>query len=242
MMKKYLIIILILSVSCNSNVESNSEWINLFDGSSKDGWIGRDGSDLHSGWKIIDSVLTLNKQGADDYIKTDIIYGSEMFDNFELYVEWKIPVGGNSGIFYHIQENNGGSPEYQLIDDINYASIHDLEPYNKSVGFENPSKLHPLQQTASDYGMYEANSKIKVFNPAGEWNSSRIIFTEKEVEYWLNGKKVLSFTPWSDDWYERKNSGMYRDNKDYGESRTGYIGFQDYGDDLWLRNIKIRKL
>ena len=90
--------------------------------------------------------------------------------------------------------------------------------------------------------MYEANSKIKVFNPAGEWNSSRIIFTEKEVEYWLNGKKVLSFTPWSDDWYERKNSGMYRDNKDYGESRTGYIGFQDYGDDLWLRNIKIRKL
>ena len=242
MIKKYLIIILILSVSCNPSVESNSEWINLFDGSSKDGWIARDGSDLHSGWKIIDSVLTLNKQGADDYIKTDIIYGSEMFDNFELYVEWKIPVGGNSGIFYHIQENNGGSPEYQLIDDINYASIHDLEPYNKSVGFENPSKLHPLQQTASDYGMYEANSKIKVFNPAGEWNSSRIIFTEKEVEYWLNGKKVLSFTPWSDDWYERKNSGMYRDNKDYGESRTGYIGFQDYGDDLWLRNIKIRKL
>ena len=181
-MKKYLIIILILSVSCNSSVESNSEWINLFDGSSKDGWIARDGSDLHSGWKIIDSVLTLNKQGADDYIKTDIIYGSEMFDNFELYVEWKIPVGGNSGIFYHIQENNGGSPEYQLIDDINYASIHDLEPYNKSVGFENPSKLHPLQQTASDYGMYEANSKSKVFNPAGAWNSSSIISTAKATE------------------------------------------------------------
>ena len=155
MIKKYLITIFILSVSCNSSVESDSEWINLFDGSSIDGWVARDGSDLHSGWKIIDSVLTLNKQGADDYVKTDIIYGSEMFDNFELYVEWRIPIGGNSGIFYHLQETGGGSPEYQIIDDINYASIHDLVPYNKSVGFENPSKLHPLQQTASDYGMYK---------------------------------------------------------------------------------------
>tara|TARA_X000000368_G_C22825728_1_gene621091 strand:- start:25 stop:753 length:729 start_codon:yes stop_codon:yes gene_type:complete len=242
MIKKYLITIFILLVSCNSSVESDSEWINLFDGSSIDGWVARDGSDLHSGWKIIDSVLTLNKQGADDYFKTDIIYGSEMFDNFELYVEWKIPIGGNSGIFYHLQETGGGSPEYQIIDDINYASIHDLVPYNKSVGFENPSKLHPLQQTASDYGMYEANSKMKIFNPAGEWNSSKIIFTEKQVEHWLNGKKVLSFTPWSEEWYERKSSGMYRDNEDYGEYRTGYIGFQDYGNDLWLRNIKIRKL
>ena len=130
----------------------------------------------------------------------------------------------------------------QIIDDINYALIHDLVPYNKSVGFENPSKLHPLQQTASDYGMYEANSKMKIFNPAGEWNSSNIIFTEKQVEHWLNGKKVLSFTPWSEEWYERKSSGMYRDNKGYGEYRTGYIGFLDYGNDLWLRNIKIRKL
>ncbi|MFL2625061.1 MAG: hypothetical protein ACJ0O6_03610 [Candidatus Marisimplicoccus sp.] len=39
-----------------------------------------------------------------------------------------------------------------------------------------------------------------------------------------------------------KNLGMFQNDKDYGESRTGYIGFQDYGDDLWLRNIKIKKL
>jgi hypothetical protein len=35
---------------------------------------------------------------------------------------------------------------------------------------------------------------------------------------------------------------MWRDNKDYGEFKTGYIGFQDYGNDLSFRNIKIKKL
>ena len=58
--------------------------------------------------------------------KIDIIYGAEMFDNFELYLEWKIPPGGNSGIFYHLQEFGGGSPEYQIIDDVNYDSIHGI--------------------------------------------------------------------------------------------------------------------
>ena len=147
------------------------------------------------GWKIIDEVLTFNTQQIleEDYDykgSRDIIYGTEEFDNFEFYVEWKIPVGGNSGIFYHIKEGYGGppevSPEYQLIDDENYADIHDLTAYNTSVGFENPSKLHPLQQTASDYAMYAADPLKKKLNPAGEWNSTRIKFTEEIVEYLLN--------------------------------------------------------
>ena len=33
------------------------------------------------------------------------------------------------------------APEYQLIDDENYASLHDLVEYNTSVGFENPADL-----------------------------------------------------------------------------------------------------
>ena len=69
-----------------------------------------------------------------------------------------------------------------------------------------------------------------------------IIFTEKLVEYWLNGKKVLSFVPWSEQWYEKKNSGKWDNTPDYGKFKTGYIGFQDHGRDLWFRNVKIRKL
>lgn len=180
-------------ISCGPNTNKKSGWIYLFDGSTMNGWRAYNGSEMPPGWKIIDKVLTFKTEQIleQDYNykgSRDIIYGAEMFDNFELYVEWKIPVGGNSGIFYHVREGYGGppevAPEYQLIDDENYASIHDLTEYNTSVGFENPSKLHPLQQTSSDYAMYKADPTMKNLNPPGEWNNSKIIFTETEVGYW----------------------------------------------------------
>ena len=247
----FVLLILFIHVSCGPNQNNIKEWTYLFDGSSMEGWRAYNESEMPPGWKIIDSVLTFKTEQIleqdFDYKKSrDIIYGDEMFENFELYVEWKIPVGGNSGIFYHIREGYDGppevAPEYQLIDDENYASIHDIKSYNESVGFENPSQLHPLQQTASDYAMHVAAPEQKNLNPPGQWNSSRIIFTEKLVEYWLNGKKVLSFVPWSEQWYEKKNSGKWDNMPDYGKFKSGYIGFQDHGSDLWFKNVKIKKL
>jgi hypothetical protein len=249
--KAFIYNLILLLISCNSSHEKPEDWIVLFDGTSIDGWRAYNGDTLPPGWKIVDKVLTFKTKQIleEDYDykgSRDIIFGVEKFDNFELYVEWKIPIGGNSGIFYHIKEGYNGpseiSPEYQLIDDQNYADIHDLVDYNTSVGFENPSELHPLQQTASDYAMYSADPSQKKLNPAGNWNSSKIMFTSEKVEYWLNGNVVLSFVPWSEDWNSKKNSGKWDSLPDYGKFKTGYIGFQDHGSDLWFRNIKIKKI
>ncbi|MEK9612881.1 MAG: DUF1080 domain-containing protein [Flavobacteriaceae bacterium] len=243
--------ILLGFVFCVKAQNGPAEWITLFDGTTLEGWRAYNGDQMPPGWKIIDSVLTFNteqilEQDYDYQGSRDLIYSAEEFDNFELFIEWKIPLGGNSGIFYHVKEGYGGpsevAPEYQLIDDENYADIHDLVAYNTSVGFENPSKLHPLQQTASDYAMYAADPSQKKLNPAGEWNRSRIVFTPQKVEYWLNDLKVLSFVPWSEDWNDRKNSGKWDNNPDYGKFKSGYIGLQDHGSDLWFRNIKIKKI
>lgn len=253
---KQIITILILTIivySCKQEVKTEEEsWIYLFDGTSTAGWRAYNSDKLPPGWIAKDSALTFDTAlGLEqDYTGgEDIIYGLEEFDNFELYVEWKLPEGGNSGIFYHLKEGipNAGpadiSPEYQLIDDLNYARIHDLTAYNLSLGYtENPEELQPLQQTASDYAMYPVDPKEKVLNPVGEWNTSRIVFTPERVEHWLNGKKVLSFVPWSEDWYKKKNSGKWQDSPDYGRFKTGYIGFQDHSSPIWFKNIKIRKL
>ncbi len=245
--------------SCNSenakeelsSEKESAEWIHLFDGSSLDGWRAYNGKDLPPGWAIKDKVLTFNTEQIleEDYNyegSRDIIYGAEEFDNFELYVEWKIPKGGNSGIFYHVKEGYGGppevAPEYQLIDDENYASIHDLTAYNESFGAKEPAKLQDWQMTAADYAMHTTEPGTKLLNPAGEWNSSKIVFTAENTEHWLNGQKVLSFVPWSEDWQKRRDSGKWESSPDYGKFKTGYIGFQDHGSDLWFRNIKIRKL
>lgn len=264
MIKKISLFVLIsVAISCNTTpkktttkVETNTEsadkaqWIYLFDGSSTEGWRGYNGDKLPPGWIARDGALTFDTAlGLEqDYEGgKDIIYGAEEFENFDLYLEWKLPEGGNSGIFYHLKEGYGSppevAPEYQLIDDVNYARIHDLTAYNTSLGYtENPEELKPLQQTASDYAMHAANPDNKVLYPIGDWNSSRIVFTPEKVEHWLNGKKVLSFVPWSEEWYEKKNSDKWKNSEDYGKYKTGYVGLQDHASPIWFRNIKIKKL
>lgn len=225
-------------------------WFYLFDGTSLDGWRAYGEATMPPGWKIQDGVLTYDTEMGleQDYTGgRDIIYGAEEFDNFELSLEWKLPEGGNSGIFYHVKEGYAQiyemAPEYQLIDDLNYAAIHDLTGYNKSVGHtENLAELKPLNKTGADYGMYAPDETIKELHPVGEWNISRIIFTPEKVEHWLNGKKLLSFTPWSDDWYDKKAAGKWKNNADYGKYKSGYIGLQDHQSPIWFKNIKIKKL
>ena len=216
--------------------DTSDEWIYLFDGTTTDGWRGYNGETLPPRWTIKDSTLTFDTEMKVETEYTggsDIIYAKEEFDNFELYLEWKLPPGGNSGILYHIKEGYSApyeaSPEYQLLDDLQWEEI-------------NNAKLEEWQKTAADYAMYVPDNNVKIVKPAGEWNTSRIIFTPDLVEYWLNGAKVLSFKPWTEDWYERKAAGKWKDYPDYGKYKTGFIGLQDHDSPLWFRNIKIKKL
>ncbi len=230
--------------------KEESEWIYLFDGKTTDGWRAYNGDALPPGWVARNGELTFDTElGLEQDYKggKDIIYAKEEFENFELYLEWKLPEGGNSGIFYHVKEGYKAppvvAPEYQLIDDENYARIHDLTEYNKSLGYtENPEELKPLQRTASDYAMHPADVNKKKLNPIGEWNSSKIVFTPERVEHWLNGVLLVSFKPWTEEWYAKKNSDKWKNSEDYGKYKKGYIGLQDHASPIWFRNIKIRKL
>jgi len=212
------------------------EWQYLFDGSSLDGWRAYNGTTLPPGWVIKDEVLSFDtQQKTEEEFQggRDIIYAAEEFENFEFYLEWKIPEGGNSGIMYHIKEGNYSpyevAPEYQLLDDFKWEEL-------------NNATLEDWQKTGADYAMYSADPNKKIVKPAGEWNSSRIKFTPEIVEHWLNGEKVLSFVPWSEDWKQRKAAGKWKDFPNYGEYRSGYIGLQDHDSPLWFKNIKVRKL
>ncbi|SFF59235.1 DUF1080 domain-containing protein [Salegentibacter agarivorans] len=230
--------------------QEEGDWQYLFNGSSLEGWRGYGEEEMPPGWIIEDNVLTyktdLGKE--EDYTGgRDIIYGAEEFDNFELSLEWKLPEGGNSGIFYHVKEGYENpskvAPEYQLIDDENYENIHDLTGYNESLGHtENLSELKPLNKTAADYAMYAPDSEKKKLNPVGEWNTSKIVYTPERVEHWLNGEMVVSFNPKSEDWQEKRDSGKWKGSPDYAKFKSGYIGLQDHASPIWFRNIKIKRL
>ena len=226
--------------STNQSTETATEeddWIYLFDGTSTEGWRAYNGETLPAQWEIVDGALTFDTEKRLEKDKQggkDIIYAAEEFENFELYLEWKLPAGGNSGIFYHLKENEPGgppaiAPEYQLLDDLQWEEI-------------NNATLEEWQKTGADYAMYEPDLNQKIVKPAGEWNTSRIVFTTEKVEHWLNGKKIISFVPWSDDWYTRKAAGKWKDAPLYGSFKKGYIGLQDHDSPLWFKNIKIKKL
>lgn len=232
-----LLLLVFTICACNINSPSDGdEWIYLFDGSSTEGWRAYNGDELPAQWMIKNGALTFDTEKRMESEKRgghDIIYYKEEFENFELYLEWKLPKGGNSGIFYHLKEGYQGppevSPEYQLLDDLKWEEV-------------NKAKLEEWQKTGADYAMYVPDKNQKIVKPAGEWNTSRIRFTPELVEHWLNGKKILSFVPWSEDWVEKKNAGKWKDFPDYGKYKTGFIGLQDHDSPLWFRNIKIRKL
>ena len=237
----FLIVVLtILFISCKEKLKEESEitsenklatsdWVYLFDGTSTKGWRGFNSETLPYNWIVEDG--TLKSQGTGGDIGGDIVYGKQAFEHFELSLEWKISEGGNSGIFYHVQEGEKykapyeNAPEYQLIDDI---------------GFSEP--LEDWQKLGADYAMYPADVTQKIVKKAGEWNTARIIFSSNKAEYWLNGKKVVSFIPYSEDWKQRRNAGKWDDYPDYGTYKKGLIGLQDHGSFIWFRNIKIKEL
>ena len=211
--------------------EINDGWVLLFDGKTTSQWKNFN-QDKLSGWLVEEGCLMGQGLGGD--IGGDIVSVKE-YDNFILKWDWKLGPHGNSGVMYHVVEDvkyaaaYETGPEYQIIED---------EDFRDEDG--NPYPIEDWQSTAADYAMYVANDQKKV--NLREWNSAMILFTPEKAEYWLNGKKVVEFVPWSDDWNERRNSGKWDAYPDYGRARTGKICLQDHGSKIWFRNIKIKEL
>ena len=82
--------------------------------------------------------------------------------------------------------------------------------------------------------------------PAGEWNSVRITVQDGKVKHFQNGEQVVEYELWTDQWNEMVADSKFKDWQNFinagGDDKKGYIGLQDHGDDVWFRNIKIRKL
>jgi hypothetical protein len=211
-----------------TEAEKAEGWKLLFDGQTLDGWRDYNGDSLTAPWIVEDGCIRAKGSGSDasGYIVTDTIY-----ENFELAWDWKIAEGGNSGMLYHVVENPKfkvpyvTGPEYQLIDDFGF-----------------PEPLEDWQKTAADYAMHVPDTSKTIIKPAGEWNTSKIVFDNGHVEHWLNGEKVLEFEAWTDDWFEKKNSGKWKDAPEYGLAHKGVICLQDHGSAAWFRNIKIKEL
>ena len=249
-MKNTSILFLILGIigffSCKNEVAKNVEnkvetpaepaakispVITLFDGKSTEGWRVFNGTDFPENWIVEDGALKCLGTAATVENGGDLVYAAKPFENFELTLEWKISKLGNSGIFYHVQEGKEyyapyqTGPEYQVLDDASFPEDH-----------------NDVERAGADFAMYPAVPSQKKVKPAGEWNTSKIVFTETTVQHWINGSKVVEYVPWSDDWKAKKEASKWKTETNYGMAKTGLIGLQDHGQAVWYRNIMIREL
>lgn len=210
-----------------SEEELKDGWQLLFNGETLEGWKGFHSDKPPAGWSVDDGLLVASGKGGD--LGGDIITTGK-YEDFELYLEWAISEGGNSGIFFHVLEGEYPStyatgPEYQLIDD---------------EGF--PGDLEEWQKTGANYAMHPPDPSVKEIMPPGSFNTSRIRVKEGIVVHWLNGKEIAGYELWTDDWFERVRSGKWNNFPGYGKARKGYIGLQDHGSPAFFRNIKIKDL
>jgi hypothetical protein len=239
-----LLLMTISLVSCNSNKKAigtshgqKNDWHSLFDGKTFNGWRGYGRTDVPESWIIEDGAIKINgsktgKAGSKD--RGDIMFDKK-YKNFELEFEYKVSKGANSGVFYLAQEIKEqkiwkSSPEYQLVDDANHLDAKLGKNGNR--------------KSASLYDLIPAipqNAK-----PFGEWNHGGITVYEGSVIHRQNGKNVVEYHLWTPEWKAMVENSKFKGWMDFintgGETREGYIGFQDHGDDVWFKNIRIKIL
>ena len=256
-MKKVLMMAAMVSMlaSCGGNAnkaaeaEEDANTIVLFDGSSLEGWRGYGKDHVPARWSIEDGCLKFSGSGGGEAQTGeggDLIYAAQKFKNFELELEWKVSKGGNSGIFYLAQEIKKEDGSYEPI----YISAPECQVLDNENHPDAKLGVDGNRQSSSLYDMIPA--KPQNSKPAGEWNKVKIMVYKGTVVHFQNDVAVGEYHLWTPQWTEMLQASKFSEekwpvafnllNNCGGENHEGYIGFQDHGDDVWFRNIKVKVL
>ena len=134
-------------------------WIALCNGKDMAGWQIMT-PDQPMSWKVVDGVMVNEKPHGVN------IYTDQKFKDLEFYAEYKIPAGGNSGVFLR------GLYEIQIIDDY-------------GVPVDKP-------KDSGNGGLWSLKPPCKnVSKPAGQWQSVYAKLVGDTVTVILNGEKVI---------------------------------------------------
>ena len=116
-------------------------------------------------WSVVDGVLTYDGKGQSLCTAKD-------YADFELYVDWKILEGGDSGIYLR------GSPQVQIWD-TTYEKYFKLGSQKGSGALWNNKKNPRFPDAKAD-------------KPVGEWNTFFIRLVGDKLTVKLNGQRVVN--------------------------------------------------
>jgi hypothetical protein len=216
-----LTVFIIISLLIIVGFSSNSKWTVLFDGKTVKGLRGYKQSGFPDSWEVIDGTLkTVPGHGID-------LISEEVYKNFELELEWKVPEKGNSGIFYFATEEGDyiwqSAPEMQIVDDEKHTD-----------------GKHTLTSAGALYALIAPSANV--VKPVGEFNQVRIKVKNNHVEHWLNGTKIVEYVYGSDMMWDLVKKSKFNKMPLFAKASEGHIGLQGDHGLIWYRNIRIRRL
>ena len=228
------ILLAIASISflfCTAQTKNEKGWISLFDGVSTNGWHSYGKSAAGKAWKVEDGTIHLDAAAKKSYQTDgggDLVTDNE-FENFDLKLEWKISKNGNSGIIFYVHEDSSYKEswntgmEMQVLDNDGHPD----------------GKIH--KHRAGDlYDLIPCTTET--VKPVGEWNQVEMISKKGKLELKLNGTSIVSTALWDDNWKKLIAESKFKNMPGFGTFSKGKFALQDHGNDVWFRNIMIKKL
>src|SRR5690606_4049498 len=91
-------------ISKRAMEKNNQGWVSLFDGKTTDGWHTYGSTVVKGAWEVDEGVLHLDASRKRKGEKYDLVTNKE-FGNFNLKLEWKISLKGNSGIIFYVHDD-----------------------------------------------------------------------------------------------------------------------------------------
>jgi len=232
-MKRFLLLSLAIAASTSTLLaqtknslttkEKQDGYALLFDGKTTDGWHIYNGKNAGA-WSVTDGALQLDTK-ADG--QADLITNKE-YENFELKLDWKIPVGGNSGVIFGVHEDPAlaytflTGMEMQVLDD---KGAEDNKQANHLAG-----------------SLYDMIAPSHAAKPAEEWNSIVIRKLNGHLTFWMNGEKVVEVQMGSKEWNDLIQKSKFKTWKAFATYPKGHIALQDHGAAVAFRNIRIKQL
>ena len=204
---------LIVGISLTAGVPAVSadEGRSLFNRKDLTGWQGVQGP--ADSWRVKDGILTCTGGKGAHWLAT-----KEEFSDFDLSLEFKLPVNGNSGVF--IRAPRVGTPyvdgmEIQLLDDYG----------------EKWKNLKPDQFTGAIYAAVAPSRRVT--RKAGQWQTMRILCVGRRCSVWVNGEQIINADL-------DKVAGKFGRKVPGLKRNSGLIGVQNHGDPVSFRRIVIR--
>ena len=151
----------------------------------------------------------------------------ERYADFTLRFEYALAVGGNSGVFYRVDEAAElawhSGPEMQLLDD----EVH-------------PDGKQPTTRNGALYGLLATQQETQIV--PGSFMEAAVVVRNGAVEHWLDNRMVLGYR--LDDPALRVLIGTskFAQLPHFAQAPHGHIVLQHHGEAVRFRRLSIETL